>query len=167
MNVSRLPGRGTIFIGIAAAAFATGPCMMALIGLADMLDGFDHADRWMETIGKLPRVVFFSSLICLVGSAPAACVNAYVLNRAARATRDSAWVAILSGAVIAVVVLLILTKIVSDFFPALRPEFLLVILLFAMTGACMGLLHWLIAIRPRRKLRKRLEYDVEAIRAME
>ncbi len=40
-------------------------------------------------------------------------------------------------------------------------------LLFAATGACMGLIHWVIAIRPRRKLRKRLEYDVEVIRAME
>ena len=167
MNVSRLPGRGAIFVGIAAAAFATGPCMMALIGIADMLDGFDHADRWMETIGKLPRVVFFSSLICLVGSAPAACVNAYVLNRAARAARDSAWVALFSGAVIGIVVLLILTRFMSGVLPRFQPEFLLFILLFAMTGACMGLLHWVIAIRPRRKMRKRLEYDVDAIQAME
>lgn len=141
--------------------------MMALVGMAGILDGEDYAGRWVQMLGRLPRLMFFSSLICLVGSAPAACVNAYILSRAARATHDSAWVAMLSGAVIGVVVLLILAGIMRGDFPKLQPEMLLIVLLFALTGACMGLLHWAIAIRPRRKLRKRLEYDVDAIRAME
>ena len=91
----------------------------------------------------------------------------YALNRAARGAYDSSWVAILSGAVIGIVVLLVLIEIMSGLFPALGLEFLLTVLLFAATGGCMGALHWAIAIRPRRRWRLHLLRDTEAIRAME
>jgi hypothetical protein len=89
MNESQGPGRGRIFLGIAAAAFATGPCMAALIGIASLID-IDDVGRLLQELGKLPRIALFSSLLCLIGSVPAACINAYALNRAARDELDSA-----------------------------------------------------------------------------
>ena len=108
-----------------------------------------------------------ASLFCLVGSVPAACLNAFILHRAARNSMDAFWVSMISGAAIGAIALMVVSGIMSDrLFGSgiLEP---LVLLAFSSTGACMGLLHWVIAIRPRRKLRKRLEYDVDAIQAME
>ena len=80
---------------------------------------------------------------------------------------DAFWLSMVSGAAIGAIVLVILSGIMNDQIFGTGMLDIKVLSAFGSTGACMGLLHWLIAIRPRRKLRKRLEYDVEAIRAME
>ena len=84
MSEPRIPGRGSTFLGVAAAAFATGPCMVSLIGLASMVADANYPGRWANDFGKLPTLMIYASLFCLIGPVPAACLNAYALSRAAR-----------------------------------------------------------------------------------
>ena len=96
------PGIGKTIVGVAVAALATGPTVVALSWLAGML-----LDQWplgpMNDGGVLPFMVI-ASLFGLIGSLPAACVNAVVLSLAARNDEDAAWLSAISGAVIAMLV---------------------------------------------------------------
>ena len=174
MNVTRMPRRGGIFLGIAAASFGTGPALVVLITIGSALTLYSRSrgafldwDNDHIEWSSMPMLLGVSSLFCLVGSIPAACLNAFILHRAARNSMDAFWVSMISGAAIGTIALVVVGGIMSDrIFSSgiFDPRALLA---FGATGACMGLLHWAIAIRPRRKLRKRLEYDVDAIQAME
>jgi hypothetical protein len=161
------PGRGSIFVAIAVTAFATGPCMLAILTMAEILfrPGLPFVGRM--TLDQVPGILGFFTVAALVGSIPAACLNAYLLNGAAASERDAIWYAPLSGAFAGAIVLILLAMLLGiPFFeqPSVRS---ITLALFTATGACMGALHWLIAIRPRRKWRQRLMYDIDAIRAME
>lgn len=161
------PGRGIILAAIAVTAFATGPCMLAILALGNIL--FDYGPPFLSriTFDEVPALVGFFSAAALVGSIPAACFNAYVLHHAAYSGRDSVWYSLLSGALAGAIVLILLA-LMSGVPLSRRPAAIMIFLAWCSSaGACMGLLHWLIAIRPRRKWRKRLIYDVDAIRAME
>ncbi len=164
---ARAPGRATIFVAIAVTAFATGPCMLAVFAAFDLLFGSGTPFRHDMTIDRAPMIIGFVTAGALVGSIPAACLNAYLLNRAARNDMDAPWFSFLSGALMGVLVLVALGIALGWSMPRTPTQGMGVLGLFSATGACMGLLHWLIAIRPHRKWRKRLQYDVEAIRAME
>jgi predicted membrane protein len=118
------------------------------------------------SLSQLPAIVGYVSIGGLIGSAPAACLNAYLLDRAGKNDMDATWFAMLSGALMGGIVFVALAALTGgNAFQ--RSSGMIILALFAATGACMGMLHWLIAIRPRRNWRKRLMYDTEAIRAME
>lgn len=174
MSVSRIPGRGSIFVGIAVASFATGPCLIFLIAIVSALTLYGRSrgvfldwDNDGIRLSSIPMLLGLASLFGLVGSIPAACLNAFILHRAARNNMDAFWFSMISGAAIGTIALMVVSGIMSDRIFGSRIIDPRALSAFSATGACMGLLHWAIAIRPRRRLRKRLEYDVEAIRAME
>ena len=102
-------------------------------------------------------IMVFASLFGLIGSLPAACVNAFILSLAARHDKDEAWLSTVSGALIAMLVAVLMGSLGVETMGAA----------FVFTGILMGLLHWAIAIRPRRRWRLSLLRDEEAIRAME
>lgn len=153
--VDEKPGGGSIFVGIAAQSFATGPTLILLLVVYSIV--FDDGTFGSPNLRNIPSIVFFSSLFCLIGSVPAACINAAILSQAAKHGRDALWLSAASGGLIGLAVALI-------FGWRLQPYG---IAWFASVGTLMGLLHWLIAIRPRRRWRHRMMRDAESIRAME
>lgn len=167
MKGNRPPGKGTTFVGIAAASFATGPCMMALGAIGGFLGSERGSSIFRPQWSTILQVAIFSSLLCLIGSIPAASVNAYVVHRAARSGKDTIWVSALSGGIIGVVTFAALVFLFGGAAEHIMRDSPALPALFAATGACMGLLHWAIAIRPRRRWRLHLMRDEEAIRAME
>jgi hypothetical protein len=154
------PSTGWAFLGTAAASFATGPTLMLTYGIHAMLTDPTATDMDAQELGALGTILVYSSFMCLIGSIPAATVNAIALSRLAHSERDAVWWAIASGGIIGLLVAFIINGSVGE--PNLRfaPW-------FAATGGLMGLLHWLIAIRPRRRWRLRLLLNQVAIRAME
>jgi hypothetical protein len=156
----RRPGIGWAFVGVAAPSLATGPTLVLLAGIRELLDG-------LPTLGDLPLqrwwgTMAYSSLICLIGSIPAASLNAIVLGVSARKNVDVVWWAMSCGGAIGLVTAAIFAIIFN--LGRLPGE---LVLWFSSTGALMGALHWCIAIRPRRRWRLSLLRDDEAIRAME
>jgi hypothetical protein len=156
----RRPRIGWAFVGVAAASLATGPTLVLLAGVRELLDG-------APTLGDLPlqrwlATMAYSSLICLIGSIPAASLNAIVLGVSARKNVDIIWWAMFCGGVIG----LLTAAILASLFTTRGVDGKLA-LWFTSTGALMGALHWYIAIRPRRRWRLSLLRDDEAIRAME
>ena len=154
------PRKGRVFIGIAAASLATGPTLVLLAVCYwswTRLGGPGTGD-----LGSWFSLLFFSALICLIGSIPAACLNAILLAFGARRGLDMIWWATGSGSAIGVLVAFLLFGLGSaeDF-----KRF--TVLWFGTTGALMGALHWYFAIRPRRHWRLSLLHDEELIRAME
>ena len=146
------PGIGRAIAGVAAAALATGPTVILWLVILDMLLGESGAG-----MGGTLAIMVFASLFGLIGSLPAACLNALVLGLAARHDKDEAWLSAVSGALIAMLVAVVMSAMgVGTMGVA-----------FVLTGILMGLLHWVIAIRPRRRWRLSLLRDEEAIRAME
>lgn len=160
LRPGRRPRIGWAFVGIAAASLATGPTLVLLAGIRQLLDGLTTLDdfllqRWLATMAE-------SSLICLIGSIPAASLNAIVLGVGARKSLDAAWWAMFCGGVIG----LLTAAILASLFTTRGVDGKLA-LWFCSTGALMGALHWYIAIRPRRRWRLSLLRDDEAMRAME
>lgn len=148
-------------MGAAAASFATGPTLILTYGIYAMLTDPGATDMDARELGSLGSMIAFSSFICLIGSIPAAALNAIALNHLTHWERDAVWWAIASGNIIGLIVAFIMAGLI-DSPPNLRFE-----LWFSATGSLMGWLHWLIAIRPRRRWRLSLQHDQEAIRAME
>jgi hypothetical protein len=156
----RRRGIGWALVGIAAASLATGRTLVMLGGVHALLDGLANLDnlllrRWLATMA-------YSSLICLIGSIPAASLNAIVLGVSARKNVDIVWWAMFCGGVIGLLTAAILASLFNT-----RGVDGKLALWFCSTGALMGALHWYIAIRPRRRWRLSLLRDDEAIRAME
>jgi len=117
---------------------------------------------WHWQLENWLTVSFYSSLICLLGSIPAASLNAIVLNISARRSVDEVlWAASCGGAVG------LLTAAIFAIIFAIGGLPGELALWFSATGALMGALHWCIAVRPRRRWRLSLVRDAEAIRAME
>ena len=135
------PGLGATVIGVAAASIATGPTLMALFGIVDLLLQGDRST--LSSLGAEWGSTFFVfvTLMSLIGSIPAACLNAYLLRLGARNEMDGPWFAALSGAVIGA-----LAAVVGGLGAML--------LFLPLTGAGMGLLQWAIAIRPLRRSRR-------------
>lgn len=102
-------------------------------------------------------VLLLASLFGLIGSLPAAFVNAIVVHFAARRGKDAAWLSAASGALIGTLAAFI--------FGAIDKTTVSVV--FVLTGMLMGVLHWVIAIRPQRRWRLTLLLDEESIQAME
>jgi hypothetical protein len=156
----RRPGIGWAFVGVAAASLATGPTLVLLAGVRELLDG-------LPTLSDLPlqrwlTIMFYGSLICLIGSIPAASLNGIVLGVSTRKNVDIVWWAIFCGGVIG----LLTAAILASLFTTRGVDGTLA-LWFSSTGALMGALHWYIAVRPRRRWRLSLLRDDQAIRAME
>jgi hypothetical protein len=110
--VDTVPRKGRLFIGIAAASLATGPTLMLLAAMyswSTVPDRFSSSD-----LAELPSILFFSALICLIGSIPAACLNAILLGFGARRGLDIVWWAMGSGGAIGVLVAFILLGLGSD-----------------------------------------------------
>ena len=158
--VDEKPGGGSIFVGVAAQSFATGPTLMLLFSIYSIV--FDGGTLKFDDLQDIPRVVFFSSLICLIGSIPAASVNAIVLGASVRKNLDVVWWAMFTGGVIG----LLTAAILVGLFTIRQVDGGLALWFFS-TGALMGALHWFIAIRPRRRWRHRMMRDAESIKAME
>lgn len=104
----------------------------------------------------------YSVLFCLIASIPAAMLNALVLDQLARRAADHAIVAAISGALIG----LLVTMVFAHMAPRANIDGE-VGLLFSATGLLMGLLHWVIEIRPRRLRRLSRARDAQAVRATE
>jgi hypothetical protein len=136
--VDRGPGRGSTAIGIAAASAAAGPTLMAFFALADLL--LQGRRSMLSSVGADwgATFFFFVTVMSLIGSVPAACLNAYLLRLAARNGMTGPWTAALSGAVIGALAALVLGGLG------------MLLILLALTGACMALLQWFIVIRPLR-----------------
>ena len=148
-------------MGAAAASFATGPTLILTYGIYTMLTDPAAADMDASELGSLGSFTVFSSFICLIGSIPAAALNAIALNHLVHRGKDAVWWAIMGGGIIGLLVAFIMTGLFDR-----APDFRFA-LWFSATGALMGWLHWVIAIRPRRRWRLWLRRDLEAIRAME
>src|SRR5688572_21799028 len=155
-----MPPRGRAFVGAAAASFATGPTLVLLFGLFELVRDWPAFNG--PRLGGWITIAAYSIFICLVGSIPAASLNAVVLSRFARRGADEAVVSAISGGTIGFLVAIIFVA----GFSGSRLDALFV-LWFSATGTMMGLLHWVIAIRPQRRWRLSLLRDDEAIRAME
>jgi hypothetical protein len=152
------PRKGRVFIGIAAASLVTGPTLVLFATVHQLV--MEPQDHWQ--VDSLLAIMFYSSLFCLIGSIPAASLNAIVLGSSARKGIDAAWWAMGSGGMIGLVVAVVIFGLVADG----RLDGKLA-LWFGATGVFMGALHWRIAVRPRRRWRLSLLRDEEAIRAME
>jgi hypothetical protein len=160
MQPPAMPPRGRAFVGAAAASFATGPTLVLLFGLFELVRHWPAFNG--ARLGGWIAIAAYSIFICLVGSIPAASLNAVVLSRFARRGADEAVVAAISGGTIGCLVAIIFVASFSG--GRLDAVF---VLWFSATGTMMGLLHWVIAIRPQRRWRLSLWRDDEAIRAME
>jgi len=160
MQPPAMPPRGRAFVGAAAASFATGPTLVLLFGLFELVRDWPAFNG--PRLGGWITIAAYSIFICLVGSIPAASLNAVVLSRFARRGADEAVVSAISGGTIGFLVAIIFVA----GFSGSRLDALFV-LWFSATGTMMGLLHWVIAIRPQRRWRLSLLRDDEAIRAME
>jgi hypothetical protein len=160
MQPPAMPPRGRAFVGAAAASFATGPTLVLLFGLFELVRYWPAFNG--PRLGGWITIAAYSIFICLVGSIPAASLNAVVLSRFARRGADEAVVSAISGGTIGFLVAIIFVA----GFSGSRLDALFV-LWFSATGTMMGLLHWVIAIRPQRRWRLSLLRDDEAIRAME
>jgi hypothetical protein len=159
MRPPATPRRGLAFVGAAAAAFATGPTLVLLLSLHEIVTRSKSFDDW--EIGGWVSVAAYSAIFCLIGSVPAASLNAFMLNRFARRGADEAVVAASSGGTIGFLVALLFMGFSGGWVEGVF------LLWFSATGTLMGLLHWVIAIRPHRRWRFSLLRDEEAIRAME
>lgn len=143
-------------VGPAAASLATGPTLVLLLAiyvLCTRSSNFLHLDGLIAMMG-------YSVLFCLIASA--AMLNALVLDQLARRAADHAIVAAISGALIGLLVTMV--------FAHMAPRGNIdgeVGLLFSATGLLMGLLHWVIEIRPRRLRRLSRARDTQAVRAAE
>ena len=160
MQPPAMPPRGRAFVGAAAASFATGPTLVLLFGLFELVRHWPAFNG--ARLGGWIAIAAYSIFVCLVGSIPAASLNAVVLSRFARRGADEAVVAAISGGTIGFLVAMIFVASFSG--DRLDAVF---VLWFSATGTMMGLLHWVIAIRPQRRWRLSLLRDDEAIRAME
>ena len=159
MQPPATPLRGLAFVGAAAAAFATGPTLVLLLSLHGLITRSTMFDEWQ--VGGWVSMAAYSSIFCLIGSIPAAALNAFMLSRFAQRGADEAVVAAISGGTIGFLVALLFMGFSGGW---LEGSFLL---WFSATGTLMGLLHWVIADRPHRRWRLALVRDEEAIRAME
>ena len=159
MQPPATPLRGLAFAGAAAAAFATGPTLVLLLSLHELITHSKTFDDWQ--IGGWVSVAAYSSIFCMIGSIPAAALNAFTLSRFAQRGADEAVVAAISGGTIGFLVALVFMGLSGGWVEGIF------VLWFATTGTLMGLLHWLIAVRPHRRWRLALVRDEDAIRAME
>jgi hypothetical protein len=136
----RSSGFGSTVASVAVASMLAGPVLVIFFLAIDQL-------RWgsrsmLSSVGADwgYTLFVFAAVMSLIGSVPAACVNVYVLRLAAQNDLDAPWVSALSGIVIGALVAAVLGG------GAL-------LVLAPLTGACMGLLQWFIAIRPFRRSR--------------
>src|SRR4030095_5050258 len=103
------PGAGSAFMGAAAASFATGPTLILTYGIYTMLTDPAAADMDASELGSLGSFTVFSSFICLIGSIPAAALNAIALNHLVHRGKDAVWWAIMGGGIIGLLVAFIMT----------------------------------------------------------
>ncbi|WP_162916633.1 hypothetical protein [Dongia deserti] len=123
----------------------------------------------------LAEMFLYSTLAGLVGSVPAAAINAILLAWLARRGRDAGWLAIASGGSLGFVIggaLATLVLAMNDGTLFWESNRILGVALsfslpFTTAGALMGALHWRIAIRPRRAWRLFQERERATLRAME
>ena len=163
------------------AAFVTavlaGPATMILFVAGQSVRGeplFSFTDV-ADLIASIAMFMMYSALFGLVGSVPAAVVNTLLLADLARRRRDASGFAIGSGLTLGFLVGAILPSIVflrdGEFGHDGDQTFLefaaSVGLPFVIAGGLMGALHWLIAIRPRRRWRLFQERERAALLAME
>lgn len=159
MRPPATPRRGMAFVGAAAASFATGPTLILLLSLHAFVTRSTTFDDWH--VGRWVAMAVYSAFLCLIGSIPAAAVNAFTLSRFAQRGADEAVVAAISGGTIGFLVALLFMGFSGGWVDGIF------LLWFSATGTLMGLLHWLIAVRPHRRWRLALAHDEETIRAME
>jgi hypothetical protein len=105
MQPPAMPPRGRPFVGAAAASFATGPTLVLLFGLFELVRDWPAFNG--ARLGGWITIAAYSIFICLVGSIPAASLNAVVLSRFARRGADEAVVAAISGGIIGFLVAMI------------------------------------------------------------
>lgn len=121
----------------------------------------------IEDLIEIGELLIYSSLFGLVGSIPAATINTFLLAFLARRRHDALGIAIASGATLGL--LAGATIGVIEFLTEDRALMFAVSigLPFLTTGGLMGALHWIIAIRPRRRWRLFQERERAALMAME
>jgi hypothetical protein len=163
------------------AAFVTavlaGPITMTLFVAGVSVRGiplFNFTDV-ADMIESMAEVLMYSTLWGLIGSVPAAIINTLLLAYLARRRRDASGLAIGSGLTLGFLIGATLPSIVflkdDGFGQDIGQTFLefaaSVGLPFVIAGGLMGTLHWLIAIRPRRRWRLFQERERAALVAME
>jgi hypothetical protein len=160
-----------------ATAVLAGPVTMALFVAGQAAQGmplFSFSDI-ADMIATIGVAVMYSTLFGLIGSAPAAIINTLMLAYLARRRRDASGLAIGSGLGLGLLVGVTLPTIVvllDEGFSDDTGQGLLEFaasagLPFLVAGGLMGALHWLIAIRPRRRWRLFQEHERAALLAME
>ena len=100
-------------MGAAAASFATGPTLVVTFGIYDMLTG-QTMPSFLELSGMLGALIGFSTVICLIGSIPAAALNAIALNHLAHRERDAVWWAMTTGGLIGLLVAIIMSNLFNN-----------------------------------------------------
>jgi len=170
----------TIRLALIAAcltAVLAGPVTMILLVAGQSMRGeplFSFSDV-ADMIASIAEVLLYSTLYGLVGSVPAAIINTFLLAYLARRRRDVSGLAIASGLTMGLLIGVTLPSIVflmdDGFGQDIGQSYLefaaSIGLPFVIAGGLMGALHWLIAIRPRRRWRLFQERERAALLAME
>lgn len=108
MQPPAMPPRGRALVGTAAASFATGPTLVVLFELVGNWPAFNGA-----RLGGWLTIAAYSVFVALIGSIPAASLNAFVLGRFAQRGADEAVVAAISGGTIGFLVAIVIVAIIS------------------------------------------------------
>jgi hypothetical protein len=150
-------------MGAIATSFLAGPTF-CLIAAADHLLGVGDMPSPDKLLAGLLVASLFGTIVGLLGAIPASVANATILLLVARQDFDGWHPAILSGALCGVIVApgglkLFMSKEGAGYWGS-GDNVVEYVLCLAATGALMGLIHWFIAIRPRRKLRLAQRLDV-------
>lgn len=156
-----LAGPVTVILFVAGQA-AQGMSLFSFTDVADL-------------IANIAVIAMYSTLFGLVGSIPAATINSLVLAYFARRRRDASGLAIGSGLALGFLVGVTLPTVMflmneglgEDIGQGFLEYAASTGLPFLIAGGLMGVLHWSIAIRPRRRWRLFQERERAALLAME
>lgn len=148
------------FVGITITSLAAGP-LVAVFTFGDHIVGGSPA--------AAPLIIGGAAFVGIFLSLPAAVTNAILLSLLARFGVDALRVSVLCGGMIGLAVAIFLSTLGDERHAAVaaakvgtsQPAAFLV---YAVTGALMGALYWLIAIRP--KQRRRLILEAAALREL-
>lgn len=143
-------------IGAISTAFLAGPVLFCIIVVLELFRDPDLRNL-STVISTLPVALPLASIFGLFGALPAAIVNATVLALATKCKFDGWLLALLCGALCGITIAPVGLRMFAyrDFSRYWNggEDSTQIIICFGATGALMGLIHWLIAIRRLRNWR--------------
>lgn len=148
-DIAVVPSSLRVFVGIVLTSLAAGPTF-ALMAFGGHIVG--------STSVAGPLIIGVSAFFGILLSLPASVINATIVSALVRFGLDDVHPSIISGAIIGSTIPIIVST--HDdraaTASAAGPE-LAAFVTYAVTGALMSLLYWMIAVRPRRRQRLALE----------